>query len=92
MFEDESGMLISQQPSDKTPLILFTTHHCKLVEILGLSLRAFYSTEKSRVRMGLVGHNWESEIVAELESRLNQWLDGLPDACKREICIPSQHN
>lgn len=82
MFEDESGTLICQQPSDKTPIILFTTHHCKLAEILGVSLRAFYSTEKARVQMGLAGHNWESEIVADLESRLNQWLDNLPDACE----------
>jgi hypothetical protein len=29
--------------------------------------------------LGIVGPNWEQQIVAELDSSLNKWVDAVPD-------------
>lgn len=92
MFEDESGMLICQQPADKISVITFTIYHCKLVEILGVALRAFYSTDKARKQMGLVGDHWENDVVADLDSQLNEWLDSLPKACEHSTFLSFPRN
>lgn len=49
-----------------------------------LSLRLFdavrqYSFDKSRIRMGLVGKEWQNKVVNELDSSLNRWLDSVPE-------------
>jgi hypothetical protein len=42
---------------------------------------AQYSINKSKVLLGFVGHQWEQNIVAELDSALNKWIDSVPDHC-----------
>jgi len=38
-----------------------------------------YSINKLKVLLGFVGQQWEQQIVAELDSALNKWIDGVPD-------------
>lgn len=50
----------------------------RLHGILSVSLRALYSTAKSRMQMGLTGDRWEQDVVSELDSALNRWVDTVP--------------
>ncbi|KAF8226986.1 hypothetical protein L208DRAFT_1406132 [Tricholoma matsutake] len=63
------------KPSSATAFIIYI----KILQILGLSLRTIYSINKSKVLLGFVGKEWEQQIVAELDSALNKWVDSVPD-------------
>ncbi|KDR75219.1 hypothetical protein GALMADRAFT_157080 [Galerina marginata CBS 339.88] len=62
------------KPCSMTSFVCFV----KLCEILGFALRTLYSTQKSKILSGLIGHEWQSRIVAELDSSMNKWIDSLP--------------
>ena len=51
-----------------------------------------YSINKSKVLLGFVGPHWEQQIVAELDSALNKWVDSVPDhrmsTCPLPPCPP----
>jgi hypothetical protein len=38
-----------------------------------------YAIDKSKILLGVVGQQWEQQIVAELDSALNKWVDSVPD-------------
>ena len=38
-----------------------------------------YSLKKNRVLLGFIGEHGEQQIVSELDSALNQWVDSVPD-------------
>ena len=38
-----------------------------------------YSINKTKAVLGLVGHDWQQRIVAEIDSALNGWIDSLPE-------------
>ena len=40
-----------------------------------------YAINKPKFLFGYTGHNWEQDIVAELDSSLNKWVDSVPDHC-----------
>lgn len=40
--------------------------------------RTLYSTKKSQILSGLIGPEWETRVVTELDSSLNKWKDALP--------------
>jgi len=40
-----------------------------------------YAINKSKILLGVVGQQWEQQIVAELDSALNKWVDSVPDHC-----------
>jgi hypothetical protein len=71
-----------QQPSGKPSVITTFVYQLRLCEILAYTLRTLYATKKSRIRLGLVGNDWEHRIVAELDSSLNKWKDSLPEVRK----------
>lgn len=50
--------------------------------MLGFALRTLYATMKSKMLIGFIGAEWESKVVAELDSSMNKWKDSLPDFCK----------
>jgi hypothetical protein len=37
-----------------------------------------YSINKLKILLGFVGQQWEQQIVAELDSALNKWVDAVP--------------
>ena len=37
--------------------------------------------------LGFVGHQWEENIVAELDSALNKWIDSVPDHRNFPFCL-----
>jgi hypothetical protein len=36
--------------------------------------------------LGFMGHKWDRQIVAELDSALNKWIDEVPDHCAFFYC------
>ena len=78
MTEDAEGVAQFRQPSHIPSMMVYLKYHVKLLDILSLALRALYSTEKSRIQIGLVGENWQTEVVTQLDSSLNEWQNTLP--------------
>jgi hypothetical protein len=50
----------------------------KLAEMLGFAHRTLYATKKSKILIGVIGNEWESRVVSELDSSMNKWQDNLP--------------
>ncbi|KAG9034371.1 hypothetical protein FRB95_013279 [Tulasnella sp. JGI-2019a] len=67
------------QPFGKPSQLAFLTQHSKLMGILAHCMRTIYSINKSKVRLGFIGEEWEQDKVSELDSALNEWLEALPD-------------
>ncbi|KIM40773.1 hypothetical protein M413DRAFT_446153 [Hebeloma cylindrosporum] len=63
------------KPSSVTAFILYI----KLQQVLGLSLRTIYAINQSKTLLVVVGQEWEQQIVVELDSALNKWVDSVPD-------------
>ncbi|KIJ08246.1 hypothetical protein PAXINDRAFT_31743, partial [Paxillus involutus ATCC 200175] len=72
--EDPNPEQAFKQPPDKPCAMSFFTSSLKLNHILAIALRTIYSIDKSKV----VGQQWEQRI-AEVDSALNQWIDGVPE-------------
>ncbi|KZT07889.1 uncharacterized protein LAESUDRAFT_724354 [Laetiporus sulphureus 93-53] len=67
------------QPSGKPSTVAFFNCLITLNRILWFTLRTIYSINKSKALLGFVGKQWEQQIVAELDSALNKWVDSVPD-------------
>ncbi|CAA7261683.1 unnamed protein product [Cyclocybe aegerita] len=78
-WETEDPEQAFKQPLGKPCIITAFVCHLKMCEILAFTLRTLYSTKKSKLLTGLIGNEWESRIVAELDSSMNQWKNSLPE-------------
>ncbi|KAI0092310.1 fungal-specific transcription factor domain-containing protein [Irpex rosettiformis] len=67
-----------KQPPDKPSEVIFFNYLLRLSQIHAFALRTIYSINKSKALLGLVGHDWQQRILAEVDSALNQWIDSLP--------------
>ncbi|KAL1705005.1 fungal-specific transcription factor domain-containing protein [Schizophyllum commune] len=70
---------VFKQPPRIPSKLAFFSHYVKITDILSHALSALYTTAKSRIRSGNVGPEWERRVASELDSELNEWLEGLPD-------------
>lgn len=68
-----------KQPDGQPSVISYFNCHMRLSRLQMICLRTIYSMTKSKIVFGLVQKNWEEQIVAELDSVLNMWIDSLPD-------------
>ncbi|KAF8315656.1 hypothetical protein DL93DRAFT_846798 [Clavulina sp. PMI_390] len=50
----------------------------KLYQIMALAVRTIYAINKSKALLGFAGEKWEQQIVSELDSRMNKWIDAVP--------------
>ncbi|KAK0448797.1 fungal-specific transcription factor domain-containing protein [Armillaria borealis] len=66
------------QPRDKPSLLSFFISYLALNRILALCLRTVYSLNRSKTLFVFVG-KWKQDLVAELDSFLNKWVDSVPD-------------
>ncbi|VDB84043.1 unnamed protein product [Peniophora sp. CBMAI 1063] len=77
-WENSDPALAFQQPPNKPSKIAYFIASIRLNQIVGFALRTIYSINKSKALLGFVGAEWEQRIVAELDSTLNKWVDGVP--------------
>ncbi|KAJ6515140.1 fungal-specific transcription factor domain-containing protein [Mycena vitilis] len=71
-----------QQPIGTPSRISAFIVHLRLCQVLSFALRTVYSINKSKVLLGLSKGNTgdlENRVLAELDSALNKWIDGMPD-------------
>ncbi|KAA1476285.1 hypothetical protein DENSPDRAFT_843199 [Dentipellis sp. KUC8613] len=68
-----------KQPPGKESYMSYFVRYLKLNQILAFALRTLYTINKSKILLGFVGQKWEQQIVAELDSALNKWIDSVPD-------------
>ncbi|KZV67310.1 hypothetical protein PENSPDRAFT_754999 [Peniophora sp. CONT] len=66
------------QPPGKPSKVAYFIASIRLSQIVGFALRTIYSINKSKSLLGFGGAEWEQRIVAELDSTLNTWVDGVP--------------
>lgn len=79
-WEHEDPGRAFQHPPGKPSSITSFVCFIKLCEILGLASRMLYTTtKKSKIQSGSLGHDWEAQTVAELDSSMNKWKDSLPE-------------
>ncbi|KAF8486393.1 fungal-specific transcription factor domain-containing protein [Russula ochroleuca] len=71
-----------KQPIGKPSGLSYFISLIKLIQILAIALRTIYSINKSKIFLGFVGPHWEQQIVAELDSALNEWIDTVPGHLK----------
>jgi len=76
-----------KQPPGKPCKVTCFIRAIKLAELLGFALRTLYATKKSKMLIGLIGNEWESQVVAELDSSMNKWKDSLPHFCETSYLI-----
>ncbi|KAK0457309.1 fungal-specific transcription factor domain-containing protein [Desarmillaria tabescens] len=67
-----------KQPAGKPSVVSYFNCCLRLSRLLTFCLRTIYSIKKSRVLLGFLDPNWESEVVADLDSALNKWIDTIP--------------
>ncbi|THV06403.1 hypothetical protein K435DRAFT_816004 [Dendrothele bispora CBS 962.96] len=68
-----------RQPPGKPSIVSAFVLTLKLNRILAFALRTIYAINKSKILLGFAGPTWEQQLVAELDSALNQWIDSVPD-------------
>ncbi|KAF7294504.1 Fungal-trans domain-containing protein [Mycena kentingensis (nom. inval.)] len=71
-----------QQPRDKPSKLSAFIALLRLCQVLSFALRTIYSLNKSKVLLGLAkgtDSDWEQRIVDELNTALDNWIDGLPN-------------
>ncbi|KIY44291.1 hypothetical protein FISHEDRAFT_29475, partial [Fistulina hepatica ATCC 64428] len=74
--EDEG---LWQQPADEPSLITSFVWYIKLSGIMGACLRTIYATSINKAVAGLFGENWEQQVVMRLDSKLNNWINSMPE-------------
>lgn len=67
------------QPEGHPSLISYFNCHMRLTRILMICLRTLYCTNRTKALFAQMEKNWEEQIVVELDSALNTWIDTLPD-------------
>ncbi|KAF7309058.1 Zn(2)-C6 fungal-type domain-containing protein [Mycena kentingensis (nom. inval.)] len=67
-----------QQPVGVPCKLVFFNAITRLMHILTFAVKLLYQLGKSRVVIPVTGA-WEENIVVELDSGMNVWLDGIPD-------------
>lgn len=82
----DPGKAFQQPPGNPCKISSFVWM-IKLSEIIGFALRTLYATKKSKAIIGFIGNEWESQVVAELDSSMNKWKDSLPHFCRIVVML-----
>ncbi|KAJ7497517.1 fungal-specific transcription factor domain-containing protein [Mycena latifolia] len=84
-----------KQPEGVPSTLAYMSCYIKLLDILGFAHRTLYTLKRSKKR-GAEAEQWNQQVVAELDSAMNNWIDSLPDHLRwdphRENFIFSQQS
>ncbi|KAJ6587133.1 fungal-specific transcription factor domain-containing protein [Mycena vulgaris] len=73
----EPGMAF-KQPDGVPSMLSYLNCYIKLLDILGFAQRTLYTLKRSKKR-GAEEEQWNRQVVAELDSAMNGWIDSLPN-------------
>ncbi|KAI5118928.1 hypothetical protein M0805_003752 [Coniferiporia weirii] len=68
-----------KQPSDKPSIVSGFVSFLKLSQIMGHTMRTIYCIDKSKVLLGLVSDGWQEQIVSQLNTALDEWVESVPE-------------
>ncbi|KAJ7212816.1 fungal-specific transcription factor domain-containing protein [Mycena haematopus] len=74
--EDLSSTFV--QPAGTPSLTTFFNCYLRLNNILAFGLKTLYSLNKTKKLLAYRDDAWEEHIVAEIDSALNGWIEGIP--------------
>ncbi|KAJ6487914.1 fungal-specific transcription factor domain-containing protein [Mycena sanguinolenta] len=77
-WENEVPSLAFVQPAGKPSRATFFNCYLRLNNILAFGLKMLYSLNKTKRLLAYRDQAWEEHIVAEMDSALNGWVDGIP--------------
>ncbi|KAJ7188030.1 fungal-specific transcription factor domain-containing protein [Mycena filopes] len=84
-----------KQPPGIPSTLSYFNCYIKLLDILGFAQKTLYTLKRSKKR-GAEAEQWNHQVVAELDSAMNNWIDSLPDHLRwdphRENFIFSQQS
>ncbi|KAJ7712428.1 hypothetical protein B0H16DRAFT_1624893 [Mycena metata] len=78
------------QPLGKLSVNSYFFHHSRLCEILGDTMQRLYGSQKTKIRLGWNGPEWEHNTVAELDSAMNAFSDSIPSHLRWNPESPAQ--
>ncbi|KAK0184621.1 fungal-specific transcription factor domain-containing protein [Armillaria mellea] len=67
-----------KQPPGKPSTVSFCNCYLRLTRLIMVCMRTIYSIHKSKV-LFVLKKNWEHQVVVELDSALNKWVDSIPE-------------
>ncbi|KAJ7200688.1 fungal-specific transcription factor domain-containing protein [Mycena rebaudengoi] len=79
-WENSDPQLAFKQPPGKPSLMAYMICYIKLLDILGFAQKTLYTLKRSKKR-GAEAEHWNQQVVAELDSAMNHWIDSIPDHC-----------
>ncbi|KAJ3878183.1 putative fungal-specific transcription factor [Lentinula edodes] len=71
-----------KQPAGTPSKVSYFIHYLKLMDILAYSMRAIYPIRQTKLVSGRPVMKPTQQLIAELDSLLNQWLDAMPEHLK----------
>ncbi|KAF9010743.1 hypothetical protein BDQ17DRAFT_1346842, partial [Cyathus striatus] len=66
------------QPLGKPSTMSFFIYYIKLTDILAYAMRVIYPIRRPKNLLGKAVHLSEKDIIAELDSAMNGWMDSIP--------------
>ncbi|KAJ7496334.1 fungal-specific transcription factor domain-containing protein [Mycena galericulata] len=87
-YWNSAGVPLSQPPDTPSTLDFFICL-VKMNRLFGFTQKVLYSTDKRRKTFGVHTDEWEEEIVMELDSALNTWLDSVPAHLRWDPACPN---
>ncbi|KAF8172539.1 fungal-specific transcription factor domain-containing protein [Mycena galopus ATCC 62051] len=75
---NEDSSLAFVQPAGKPSRVTFFNCYLRLNNIMAFGLKMLYSLNKTKRLLAYRDQKWEEHIVAEMDSALNGWVDGIP--------------
>ncbi|TRM65885.1 fungal-specific transcription factor domain-containing protein [Schizophyllum amplum] len=68
-----------KQPADKPSIVSGFVTYIKLTRMVEIAIRTIYGINKSGVISKFMGEEWERNVVRELDSALNRWVENVPE-------------
>ncbi|KAF8342833.1 fungal-specific transcription factor domain-containing protein [Cantharellus anzutake] len=81
-LEDMDAEMPTALTSHEEHHIVFFSCYLRLINILNMCLRVLYSLKKPKMIFDLLGDDYEQNVVAELDSSLNEWIDSIPETLR----------
>ncbi|KAF7336885.1 Fungal-trans domain-containing protein [Mycena venus] len=89
-IDDEYWDRGAAQPLGKPSELSYFVCYIRVSEILGDAIRRLYGSKKAKAFMGWDGPDWEQQTVAELDSKMNHFLDSIPPHLRWDPESPPQ--
>ncbi|KAF7351239.1 Zn(2)-C6 fungal-type domain-containing protein [Mycena sanguinolenta] len=77
-WENDDPALAFVQPAGKPSRTTFFNCYLRLNNVLAFGLKMLYSLNKTKRLLAYRDQAWEEHLVAEMDSALNGWVDGIP--------------